>query len=149
MALLPDTAIEYMKGVGPQRAESLKKELGIHTCWGLLNFFPYRYIDRSKFYTVSELHPDLPYVQLRGRITNIESIKGKGSRLKAIFRDETGSVELVWFQGAKSVESALKPGEDYVLFGKPNFFRDRYSIPHPELELLSHFNAGIKGNLQG
>lgn len=150
MAIAPDTPIEYLKGVGPQRAEILKKEFSIFTCGDLLHFFPFRYIDRSKFFRIEELLPDMPYVQIRGRITRVEEVAAKKmKRLTATFEDGTGTVDLVWFQGIKFVKPTLKYGEEYVLFGKPNLFRDRFSIPHPELELLSSFNSGVKGNLQG
>lgn len=149
MPVQQDTSIEYLKGVGPQRADVLKKELRIFTCGDLLNFFPYRYIDRSKFYKIADLHPDMPYVQIRGQITRLDEVKGKGvARLTAVFKDDTGTAELVWFQGAKFIKSSLKTGEEYVLFGKPNFFRDKFSFAHPELELLSSYHSGIKGNLQ-
>ncbi|MBX7094974.1 MAG: ATP-dependent DNA helicase RecG [Flavobacteriales bacterium] len=150
MAVLPETSVEFLKGVGPQRADTLKRELGIFTCGDLLHFFPYRYIDRSKFFKISELNSEMPYVQLRGKVISMQEIQGKGpSRLTAVFSDDSGSVELIWFQGAKFIKSSIKPGQEYVLFGKPNLFRDKYSIPHPELELLSTYQSGIKGNLQG
>lgn len=150
MSLLPETPIEYLKGVGPQRADLFKKEFGIFTCGDLLHFFPFRYIDRSKFYKISELNADMPFIQLRGKITNIEEVGGKtGKRLNAVFRDESGIVELVWFKGIKFIKSALKPNEEYILFGKPNFFRGNFSFPHPDLELASTFFSGVKGNLRG
>lgn len=153
MSVLPETPIEYLKGVGPQRAELFKSEFGIFHCGDLLSFFPFRYIDRSKFFTVVELSADMPYVQLKGKITHIEEAGGKGvkgrKRLTALFRDETGVVELVWFQGIKFLKSSLKAGEEYVLFGKPNFFRGHFSIPHPDLELYSNYAGGPQGNLRG
>ena len=130
-----DTPIEYLKGVGPLRAESLKKELGIFTCGDLLYYFPFRYIDRSKFYKTTELTSDLPYVQLKGKVISLKEIAMKKRKiLSGIFQDDYGKVELIWFQGQKFVQQGIKLNEPYILFGKPNFFNGKYTIPHPELE---------------
>lgn len=141
------TPVEYLKGVGPQRGEILKKELGIFTFYDLLQYFPFRYIDRTKFYKLRELNGDLPSVQTIGRITAKEIVGDKRSRrLVALLKDETGVVELIWFQGIGWVDRALHTGKVYIVFGKPNEFNGRISIPHPELEL---FNPGAEktGNL--
>jgi ATP-dependent DNA helicase RecG len=133
-----DTPIEYLKGVGPQRAEVLKKELGVFTTGDLLFQFPFRYVDRSRFQTVSELNEDLPYVQLRGRIDSLSIIgKAHGKRLVAQFRDETGIIELVWFQAHSWMAEKLKTNTDYIVFGKVSSFNGRYNIAHPEMDLLS------------
>jgi ATP-dependent DNA helicase RecG len=130
-----DTPIEYLKGVGPLRAESLKKELGIFTCGDLLYYFPFRYIDRSKFYKTTELTSDLPYVQLKGKVISLKELAMKKRKiLSGIFQDDYGKVELIWFQGQKFVQQGIKLNEPYILFGKPNFFNGKYTIPHPELE---------------
>jgi ATP-dependent DNA helicase RecG len=130
-----DTPIEYLKGVGPLRAESLKKELGIFTCGDLLYYFPFRYIDRSKFYKTTELTSDLPYVQLKGKVISLKEVAMKKRKiLSGIFQDDYGKVELIWFQGQKFVQQGIKLNEPYILFGKPNFFNGKYTIPHPELE---------------
>ena len=142
-----DTAIEFLKGVGPKRAELLQKELGIFTCGQLLNYFPFRYIDRTRFYKISELDPQLPYVQILGRITSKEIIGEKQKkRLVARLTDETGSVELVWFQSLKWVDENVSRGKVYIVFGKPSIFNGSFSISHPELESYPR-PATITGNL--
>lgn len=130
-----DTTIEFLKGVGPKRAEILQKELGIFTYGQLLHFYPFRYIDRTRFYKVSELNPDLPYVQILGRITGKETIGEKHKkRIVARLTDETGTIELVWFQSLKWVEENVMRGKVYIAFGKPTIFNGSYTISHPELE---------------
>jgi len=130
-----DTGVEFLKGVGPKRAELLQKELGIYTCEQLLNHFPFRYIDRTRFYKINELNPDLPYVQILGRISNKEIIGEKQKRrLVARLSDETGTMELVWFQSIKWVDENIENGKVYIVFGKPAVFNGSYSISHPELE---------------
>lgn len=132
------TPIEYLKGVGPQRAELLKKELAIFTYQDLLTHFPFRYVDRTKFYKVKEIHPDLPSVQILGRIISKEIIGDKrAKRLVAQLKDDTGLVELVWFQGVQWLDKSIQTGSIYVVFGKANEFNGRFSIPHPEIELYN------------
>lgn len=130
------TPIEYLKGVGTQRAELLGKELQIFTFGDLLMHLPFRYVDRSKFYLVSEIQDTQVYVQIRGKIIKIdEAGVGKAKRLTAILRDQKGSdIELVWFQGIKWMKEWLKPGLDCVAFGKPGKFRETYNMVHPDLE---------------
>ncbi|REJ81665.1 MAG: ATP-dependent DNA helicase RecG [Bacteroidetes bacterium] len=130
-----DTPIEFLKGVGPQRAELLRKELGIFNFGDLLTYYPFRYVDRTRYYKCSEAHADLPYVQIRGQIKSL-AVQGAGRKkiLKAVFADETGSVELKWFQGLKWISSSLKLNRDYVLFGKPNEYQGQINVIHPELE---------------
>lgn len=133
-----ETPIEFLKGVGPQRAELLKKELGVFNFNDLLCTYPFRYIDRSKFYKVSELNADLPYVQLRGYISDIELHGEKRTtRMTARFSDDTGQVELVWFRGFKWLKNLFKPGVEYIIFGKPALFGRKYNIAHPETEPVS------------
>jgi ATP-dependent DNA helicase RecG len=130
-----DTPIEYLKGVGPQRGETLKKELGIFTCGDLLSLYPFRYIDRSKLYKTTELTSDLPYVQLKGKVVSLQEVMLKKRKiLSGIFKDDFGTVELIWFQGHAFVKQNIKLNETCILFGKPNFFKGKYSIPHPDLE---------------
>lgn len=132
-----DTPIEYLKGVGPQRAEMLKKDLNIFTFNDLITFYPYRYIDRTKIYSISEISPDLQYVQLKGKITSMEMLgQNRAKRLVAKFHDHTGSIELVWFQGAKWVMDSIKPGTEYIILGKPAIFNGKYNIAHPEIETI-------------
>jgi len=130
-----DTTIEFLKGVGPKRAEILQKELGIYTYAQLLTYYPFRYIDRTRFYKVNELHPELPYVQILGRITAKETIGEKHKkRIVARLTDETGTIELVWFQSLKWVDEHVMRGKVYIAFGKPTVFNGSFSISHPEME---------------
>ena len=149
MQPLLNTAIEYLKGVGPQRADILKKELNIFTYDDLLLHFPFRYIDRTKFYTVADINQNSQYIQLRGKISYPQVIGDKRTkRMTATFTDEKGSIELVWFKGLKWIEKAIKPGAEYIVFGKPNYYRGIYNIPHPELEQVSNNSLTLKKSLQ-
>ena len=142
-----DTTIEFLKGVGPKRAEILQKELGIYTYAHLLSTYPFRYIDRNRFYKINELNPDLPYVQILGRITGKETIGEKHKkRIVARLTDETGTIELVWFQSLKWVEENVMRGKVYIAFGKPAIFNGSYTISHPELENYPR-PATVTGNL--
>ncbi len=129
------------------RAELLKKELNIFTYSQLLNFYPFRYIDRTRFYKVNELNPELPLVQIVGRITGKEMIGEKHKRrIVAKFTDETGTIELVWFQSLKWVDENVNRGKVYIAFGKPTWFNGQFSISHPELETYPRPNT-VTGNL--
>jgi ATP-dependent DNA helicase RecG len=142
------TPIEYLKGVGLSRAEVLKKELQIFNFEDLLKHFPYKYIDRTRFYKVKDIQPDMPYVQVLVRITHKEIIGEEHTkRLVAQAKDDTGIIELVWFQGIKWVEKALIPGKVYVIFGRPGFFNSKAQMAHPEMELYSPIAIKQKGNL--
>lgn len=133
-----DKSIEYLKGVGPPRADILRKELQIATYGNLLFHFPFRYVDRSRFYKVKEVTDDTTWVQIRGRITAFQSFGEKRTtRLVASLRDETGIVELVWFQGITWVKEMLRTGVEYVIFGKPSVFNGKINFVHPEIELYS------------
>jgi len=149
MPHITETPIEYLKGVGPQRAEMLKKELGVFTFGDLVSYYPFRYVDRSKFYKVNEISSDLAYVQMKGYIEKIEMIGSKRIiRMTARFRDETGSLELVWFAGFKWLKDKFKAGQEYIVFGKPTYFNGKYNITHPEIEEPTPENAPIVFNLQ-
>jgi len=149
MSVTLETSIEYLKGVGPQRAEVLRSELGIFSCGDLLHYFPFRYVDRSKFYKISEITGEMPFVQLKGKIIKTEDVEGKGvKRFTATLEDETGTVELVWFQ-AKYIKNTIIKGEEYMVFGRPNPFKGKFSIPHPEIELLKNYVVNTKSPLQG
>ncbi|MGQ3130782.1 MAG: ATP-dependent DNA helicase RecG [Flavobacteriales bacterium] len=133
-----DTPIAYLKGVGPRKADVLKTEAGIHTFADLLEYYPYRHVDRTRFYTIRELSEDLPYVQLRVRVKEVEMVeKGRMKRLVARVVDPTGQMELVWFQGIKWMKDVIRPGADYLVFGKVSSFKGVYNMAHPELEPLS------------
>ena len=143
MAIL-ENPIEYLKGVGPTRAELLKKELSIYTFSDLLYHFPFRYIDKSLIYNICDLSEDLPYIQLRGKIIKFEE-KGKfrSKRLIAYFQDDTGIIELVWFKGHKWIKENLKINNLYVIFGKTNWFNGQFSMPHPEMETLKTYEKKV------
>jgi ATP-dependent DNA helicase RecG len=131
------TEIEFLKGVGPVRGEALRKETGVSTWEDLLNYFPFRYMDRSTVVKVRDIQSDAVYVQLIGQLVRLtESGDGRRKRLDGIFRDESGDMELCWFQGIKWLKDNLKLQQPYVIYGKPSEFKGRYSIVHPEMELL-------------
>jgi ATP-dependent DNA helicase RecG len=133
-----DTPIEYLKGIGPQRAEVLKKEIGIFTFRDLITYYPFRYVDRTRFYKVSEIEEEMPYVQLRGTLEHMAIVGQKqGKRLSALFRDSSGTLELVWFKGYNWIAQRLKLGTEYIVFGKPSSFKGRINIAHPEIEIAN------------
>jgi len=143
-----DTKIEYLKGVGPQRAALLNTELGIFTFGDLLQHFPFRHEDRTKFYSIADIHEHLPYVQLKGVIVSLDMVGAtRKKRLVARLQDGSGVVELVWFQGLQWISKKLKPGKPYIAFGKPQRFGRNISITHPELEELTEESA-LKGGLE-
>jgi len=146
-----NTPIEYLKSVGPQKADILKKELHIFKYSDLLAFYPFRYVDRTKFYKVKEINADLPFVQLRGKITNTKMVGVKrAQRFVATFADETGSLELVWFQGAKWIAEKIKPHltNEYIVFGRPSVFNGSFNISHPEIDPVSAENTTFASTLQ-
>jgi ATP-dependent DNA helicase RecG len=146
-----NTPIEYLKGVGPQKAELLKTELRIFTYGDLLTYYPFRYVDRTKFYKVKEINPDLPYVQLRGKIISADFVGAKRTkRFTANFSDGTGVLELVWFQGAKWIAEKIRPHatNEYVIFGKPTLFNGKFNIAHPEIDPVSEENTVFASALQ-
>jgi ATP-dependent DNA helicase RecG len=133
------TPIEYLKGVGPLKGEVLKTELGIFTFGDLLNHFPFRYVDRSKFFTIQELNEDMPFVQLKGIITEIHEIgEGRGKRLSGTFKDQTGEIELVWFQHIKWIKDTISINKTCIIFGKPSLFNRTYNMVHPEVEWIEN-----------
>lgn len=140
------TPIAYLKGVGPQRAELLSKELGISTFRDLLYFFPFRYIDRTRFYKVREIDPTISSVQVLGRLTKLTAVgEGRKRRLVGQLKDDTGIVELIWFQNVRWLEKSLSVGSVYVVFGKASLFNNQLSISHPEMELYES-KGKSKGN---
>lgn len=149
MSQLLSTSIEYLKGVGPKRAEILASELGIRTYRGLLHHFPFRYEDRTKFYKISEVNGDLPYVQLVGELIHVQEIGEKfKKRLVAKLKDDTGTIELVWFKGVTYFKKVLKVGEKYVVFAKPNIFNSKINLVHPEVETLIEHKNSVQSKLQ-
>ena len=147
---LLDTPIEYLKGVGPQRGELLRKELSIHKYGDLINLYPNRYIDRTRYYKINELQNTTAEVQIIGKIIHIKTVEfGKGKkRLTATFIDDTGEIELVWFQGIKWIRESIKVNFPYVIFGKINNFNGQYSMPHPEMEGLEEHKASLRSAMQ-
>ena len=131
---LLETPIEFLKGVGPKRADVLRKEFNIFTFEDLLLYYPYRHIDKSKIYHIADIQSEGAYIQLKGKIVSCELVgQQRGKRLVAQFVDETGSIELVWFNGIKWVEDMLKENREFIVFGKPTLFNRRWNITHPEL----------------
>jgi ATP-dependent DNA helicase RecG len=144
-----NTSISYLKGVGPNRADLLKSELGIYSFADLINFFPNRYIDRTQFFKINQLQQNSSEIQVVGKISAIKSVQQKrGSRLVATFVDETGTMELVWFRGVKWIKDALKVNTPYVIFGKANYFNGAFSMPHPEMELLADYKKSLRSAMQ-
>lgn len=144
-----ETKVEFLKGVGPKKAELLTRELNIRTFADLLTYYPFRYVDRSRFFTISQINDESGYVQLRGKISGVHLLgTGHATRLSATFRDSTGSIELIWFQGIKWVKDKFSDNEEYVVFGKPSLFNGRYNITHPEVETWAQHSAQAADTLQ-
>ena len=147
---LLETPIEFLKGVGPNRGTLLRKELGIHKYGHLLNFFPNRYIDRTRYYKINELQNNVAEVQIIGKIINIKTVEfGKNQkRLVATFVDDTGQMELVWFQGHKWIRESLRLNEICVIFGKCASFGNTFNMAHPEIELISEHELSLRSAMQ-
>lgn len=143
------TPIDYLKGVGPHRADLLRSELGIHTFQDLINLFPNRYIDRTQYYKINQLQRNSAEVQIIGEIIHLKEVPQKrGKRLVATFKDDTGSMELVWFRGQKWIRDSIKLKKPYVIFGKVNWFGGNFSMPHPEMELLEEHEKNLRSAMQ-
>ncbi len=144
------TPIEFLKGVGPNRGELLRKELGIYKYADLVNFFPNRYIDRTRYYKINELQNNGAEVQIIGKIINIKTVEfGKNQkRLVATFVDDTGQMELVWFQGHKWIRESLKINEVCVIFGKCTSFGNTFNMAHPEIELMTEHKQSLRSAMQ-
>ena len=150
MSQILDSEVKYLPGVGPRRAELLNKELGISTFRDLLYTFPFRYIDRSRFYSVREIDSSAAWIQLRGRITRIEKVgTGRALRLVARFTDGTGSIDLVFFKGLKWIEEKLQVGPEYVVFGKPSVFGQSWNLVHPEVDPATEEKLSQLGVMTG
>lgn len=133
-----DTPLEYLKGVGPVKAELLRKELNLRVFRDLLTYYPFRYIDKSVFHKISEIDSEDNYIQLRGKIVGIKEIGvGRTGRLVALLNDGTGTIEMVWFQGVNWWKSKMEIGKDYIVFGKPSLFNGKYNLAHPDVDLVS------------
>lgn len=148
---LSEKDITYLHGVGPKRSDLLKKEIGVTSYADLLYYFPYRYIDKSRFYAISELNETSSYVQIRGRILKMTLVgTGRKQRVTAIFSDGVSAMELLWFKGTQYVMDTYKEGHEFVAFGKPSFFAGKVSIVHPEMETIAEARSKLSlGGLQG
>ena len=141
--------IYTISGIGYKRGEVLTAEAQIVTIEDLLNYFPYRHVDRSKFYHISECTEKMPYIQIIGEIIQFEYVgEGRASRLTATFSDGTGTIELVWFKGTKYIEKNIKPRTKYIVFGKPGRFGSKINIAHPDIELYSDMNLRRSTGIQ-
>jgi len=130
--------ITYLPGVGPKKAELLDKELGIRTAEDLIRHYPYKYVDRSRFYYLHEISKDMPFIQVKGQILKFDKTgEGKSLRLTAVFTDGNQTIELIWFKGVNYIIDNYRTKTDYVIFGKPTSFNGKYNIVHPEIELQS------------
>jgi ATP-dependent DNA helicase RecG len=143
-----ETPIEYLKGVGPARGELLRKEMGIHKYGDLLNLFPNRYIDRTRYYRINELINSGSEVQVVGKVMNLKTVGDKRSRLVATFADGTGEMELVWFQGQKWIRENIKLNTPYVIFGKVTSFNGVFNMAHPEMEPLAEHEQSLRSAMQ-
>ncbi len=142
--------IKFLPGVGPKRAEILQKELGIKTFYDLIYYYPYKYIDRTKFYKIKDIHAQMPYIQVKGKIISIETVGAANKeRLVALFQDETGTMELLWFKGVKYQKEALKTNVTYTIFGKPAEFNGKMNVVHPEMEQEGTQTLKPSGLFQG
>lgn len=138
--------IKYLPGVGPARAALLESELQIKTFQDLIQYYPYKYIDRSRIFRISEIDGNMPYIQLKGQIVNMELIgEGRGKRLVAHFSDGSGMADLVWFQGIKFAQEKYRPNQDYIVFGKPTIYGGRVNIAHPEIDREANLNLSEMG----
>ena len=143
-----NTPIKFVKGVGPAKESSFKTELGIHTLGDLLYYFPFRYIDKSKIYSIREIREDMPFVQIKGKLSNLQTLgSGRSTRLSVMLHDESGQIELIWFAGIKWIREKLLYGKEYIVFGRPALFNRRFNITHPEIELVDS-GKGSQANIK-
>ena len=143
------TPIDYLKGIGPSRAEILRKEIGVNTYGDLLNFFPNRYLDKTRFYKIAQLERNSSEVQIVGKIVHLRTVEQKkGKRLVADFVDDSGKMELVWFRGQKWIRENLKLNTPYVIFGKTSWYNGLFSMPHPEMELVEDYKKNLRTAMQ-
>lgn len=139
--------IMYLAGVGPKRKDILNQQLNVKTWGDMLEYYPYKYVDRSKMYRINELTGDMPYVQIKGKILSFEefSMGARKKRIVAHFSDGFGIADLVWFNGTKYIYQDYKTGEEYIVFGKPTLFKDRYQIAHPDIEKAANVQLSEMG----
>ena len=139
--------IMYLSGVGPKRKDILNQQINVKTWGDMLEYYPYKYVDRSKIYRINELTGDMPYVQIKGKILSFEeyAMGARKKRIVAHFSDGFGVADLVWFNGTKYVYQDYKVGEEYIVFGKPSLFKDRYQIAHPDIEKAANVQLSEMG----
>ena len=143
-------SIEFIKGVGPARSKLLSEELNLKTVKDLIDFYPYRYIDRSRFFKINELPKNQSEVQIIGKIKSVKRTKVRfRNRLNCEFYDDTGKVDLIWYRGFNWVEESIKTNEEYVIYGKLSWFGNNPSIAHPEIKTKDSFNRNIPRRLHG
>ena len=137
----------YLPGVGPNKKDVLNKELGVRTWGDLLEYYPYKYVDRSRIYAIHELQSDMPFVQIRGRILSFEEFEMSARKKRVVghFSDGTGVADLVWFSGAQYIYKTYKVGEDYIVFGRPTVYGGRFQFSHPEIERASELQLSEMG----
>lgn len=144
-----NTELKFLKGVGPKKADILASELDLFTYKNLLQYYPYKYIDKSKFYKISEINQNLAYIQIKGKFTSLsETGTNYKKRLNANFSDDTGTIELVWFKGVKWITKSIKSDVEYIIFGKPSMFNNKFNIVHPEIEELTKYDSKINSALE-
>ena len=142
-----ETDITFLKGVGPKKAKLLTEELNIRTFNDLLNYFPFRYVDKSKIFKVKDVTSDQVWFQLKGTVSNIKSVGQKRAKyITATFTDNTGSIELIWFKGLRWIKERFTPGKEYLIFGKPSVFKNRFNFVHPEVEDYEKIEGNIVQN---
>jgi ATP-dependent DNA helicase RecG len=149
MSDILNSEIKYLAGVGPKRASLLNEELGIFSFEDLLYYFPYKYVDRTKFYSIKEVTPFLPYVQIRGKFIRFSHPGGPHSRrLMGLFTDGDGIIEVLWFKGANWILQSIKPDKEYIIFAKPSEYGGKINIVHPEIDEASKWEASLNMSLQ-
>lgn len=146
-----DTSIEFLKGVGPARAELMRSEMGVRTYGDLLQYYPFRHIDRSKFYAIKDIDPEAAMVQVKGKFIRIDAIgHQRTTRLVGAFQDDQGGImEVVWFRSLTWIKKSIQTNVPYILFGKPSRFKQRLQMTHPEIETVESFQQPLKGGLEG
>ncbi|MDP4934863.1 MAG: ATP-dependent DNA helicase RecG, partial [Salibacteraceae bacterium] len=151
MSDILQSPIEFLKGVGPMRAELLRSELRIFTFEDLLQYYPFRHIDRSQFYAIRDVDPNAALVQIKGKFVRLDGVgAARTTRMVGAFQDEHGGLmEVVWFRGISWIKTNIKTNTEYVLFGKPGIFNNKIQMTHPEIELYTDFNKPLKGGLEG
>ncbi|MDD3033999.1 MAG: ATP-dependent DNA helicase RecG [Bacteroidales bacterium] len=151
MSSILDSDIKFLPGIGPKRAELLASELNIRTFRDMLYFFPFRYLDRTRIYSISEIDPEMSHIQLRGKIVriNLSGDKGRKKRLVATLADATGVIDLVFFQGIKWIKDKIKINNEYIVFGKPTVFNQTINLVHPEIDPANDDNSLYSGNMIG